>query len=103
MRKDNITVKWKDEGKMYQKQIDRIVFSDLMIVLKEQFSDNNEISTKLVKLIPKIDSITINKDRNRDLDIPIISYKIGEKEDVISINRCHKIIWEIFNEMCKLP
>ena len=68
--------------------------------VKRAFSDDNEISSILVELIPNLDLILINKDRNNQKDIPSI-HCVGEKgEKEIDIRRYHKIIWAILNRYC---
>jgi hypothetical protein len=99
MKKNPIIIKCKTNGEEYQKEIDREKFFNLINALKNGVSNNdNQISTILVGIIPEVDFIMINYDRNDDLQDPIISYKIGEDvEHVIEIKRHHKIIWDILN------
>ena len=102
MANGTFKLKWTDEGRKYEKEVNKQTFQILMEGIREQFVDNNEVSTKFVKIIPEIDSLIINKGRNRDEDIPKVFYTIGEKTDSISISRNHIIIWNILNECCKL-
>jgi hypothetical protein len=99
MKTEPIIFKCKANGKKYQKEVNRQKFYGLINALKNGVSNNdNQISTILVGIIPEVDFIMINYDRNDDLQDPIISYQTGEDdEQVIEIKRCHKIIWSILN------
>ncbi len=68
--------------------------------IRKAFDDDNQISTALTKVIPKTNSITINKDRNEQKDIPTIYYEVGGCEKAIDIIRYHKVIWAILNRYC---
>ena len=67
-----------------------------------QLVDIENPSRELLQAI--IDKIIIDKDRNEQVDIPTIAVKYEKDNDkhMIGIRRCHKIIWGIFNEYCKL-
>jgi hypothetical protein len=102
MKKNPIIIKCKENGMEYQKEIDREKFFNLISALKNGVSNNdNQISTILVGIIPEVDIIMINRDRNDDLQDPIICCQTGKKEEVVEIKRHHKIIWEILNYYAK--
>ena len=71
-----------------------------MYSIKKGFDDDNRISSELVKIIPDLISIQINKDRNDQIDVPIICCKTSKEEKIIHIIRHHKIIWAILNKYC---
>lgn len=74
----------------------------LMEGIRVNFSDNNEVSTRLVELIPKVSEIIINEVRNPQLDVPFVRLvMLDGKSKVVRIPRCHKIIWAIFDEFTK--
>ena len=101
MKKETINLQWIEKEKMYEREISRKYIIDIMKSLKNGFDENNEISKKMCEVLPKTVSIMINKDRNEQLDIPMISLKVGENTYVLEIRRNHKIIWGILNEYCK--
>ena len=101
MKKETINLQWIEKEKMYEREISRQYIIDIMKSLKNGFDENNEISKKMCEVLPKTVSIMINKDRNEQLDIPMISLKVGENTYVLEIRRNHKIIWGILNEYCK--
>lgn len=101
MKKETINLQWIEKEKMYEREISRQDIIDIMKSLKNGFDENNEISKKMCEVLPKTVSIMINKDRNEQLDIPMISLKVGENTYVLEIRRNHKIIWGILNEYCK--
>ena len=97
---DEIILKWVENGKKHKKTISRerllAVFEGIAI----GFSDDNEISKKLVELIPYADEIKINKDLNQTQDVPCITYKINGERGIIKIIRYHKIVWAILDKYC---
>lgn len=101
MKKETINLQWIEKEKRYEKEISRQDIIDIMKSLKNGFDENNEISKKMCEVLPTTVSIMINKDRNEQLDIPMISLKVGENTYVLEIRRNHKIIWGILNEYCK--
>lgn len=88
---------WNEE-KVSVKKIDREKFMRLMESIKDTFVTNNEISKKFVEIIPKVEKIIIDNDRNRDLDVPFVTCKFFGEEKHIRIPRSHRVIWEILNE-----
>lgn len=100
MKTEPIILKWTEKGKEHIKEIDRKEFLNLMEGIKKAFSDDNQISTILVELIPELISISINKDRNEQKDVPSIFCVCERSEKVIDIIRYHKIIWAILNRYC---
>ena len=95
-----IIFRWKRGGQEYARLIDRremlVVFEGLV----KGFSNDNEISEKLVSVIPILDEIKINVDFNATQEIPSIVYVIDGKVYVLKIIRYHKIVWAIFNKYC---
>ena len=102
MRAEPIILKWTEKGKEHIKEINRKEFFDLMRSIKNAFSDDNEISSIFVEIIPNLDLIIINKDRNEDVEIPYVYYKQkSEPQKEIRIRRnYHKIIWSILDYFC---
>ena len=101
MKKEEITFIWKENGKEHIKEIERKEFYELMKSIKKSFSDDNEISSKLVEIIPNLISITIDKDRNSQKDTPFITCECSSGSKIIEIKRYHKIIWAILDKYCE--
>lgn len=100
MKKEPIILKWVEQGKTHIKEVERQELYDVMDSIRKAFGDDNQISTTLTEVIPKITSISINKDRNEQKDIPTIYYNINGQEKAIDIIRYHKVIWAILNRYC---
>ena len=100
MRKEPIILKWIEKGKVGEKEIDRQAMYDIMLAIKQGFDDDNEISSIMVEYIPKLITIEINKDRNEQLEVPMICCINEDAVKVVKIIRHHKIIWSILNKYC---
>lgn len=102
MKNTEIIIEWVENSKMYEKSVDR---NDMYVIfdgLAKGYAKpkDNEISKKLLKIIPEVDKIFINKDRNKSCDVPFIAYHIGEEMNVIAIRRYHEIVWSILRKYC---
>lgn len=102
MKKTKIIYSWTKGGKSYQKEIDREDFFVMFDGLKKGFQKigNNEISKKLVQIIPEVSEIIINYDVNETQDIPHIVYNIDGNVHLIKINRLNDIVWSILDKYC---
>lgn len=100
--KDLIKLKYVEGKKVYEGTINRQEFLNHMNYLVEEFPDNNEIAKKLVRLIPEMNHILINKDMNDTQDVPFVYYKLdGSSEGhILKILRFHSIIWGFFERYC---
>lgn len=100
MKCTKIMLKWMEKGKKNQKKLDRkevgVVFKGLAL----GFSDDNEISKKLLEILPEVDEIFLNKDSNETQDVPYIAYYINGKENILKIKRYHKVVWSILEKYC---
>lgn len=101
MRKDTFEIKVIHDGMESTKENNRATFMKLMEGIRDQFVNNNEYAKKFVKVIPEVDTIEINVDRNRDCDIPFVTCIINDESYVIRIPRFHRIIWGILLESSK--
>ena len=104
MKNTTITFSWIEKGLRYHKELKRdevyAVFEGL--VKGYASSDNNEISKKLIEIIPEVEEIFINKDYNATQDVPFIVYYMdGDDIHILKIRNHHKIVWTILNEYCK--
>ena len=59
---DKIILKWVEKGKKYQRLVSREKMLAVFEGIALGFSDDNEISKKLVELLPYIDEIKVNRD-----------------------------------------
>lgn len=102
MKNSAIIYEWIEEGKKHQKTISRENFYVMFEGLAKGFSKigDNEISKKLVEVIPEAERICINKDINETQDIPSIIITTGPKRKQIKIMRRHVIVWSILNRYC---
>ena len=108
MKNTDIVFRCIEKGKMRENKVNR---EDLLTVfegLVKGFHDDNAISKELVKFIPGVDVIVVNKDINSTKDIPFIALlgkdEKAQKEDVryiINIMRRHTIVWSIINKYCE--
>lgn len=103
MKENIINLRWIEKNMRHHKELKRdevyAIFEGL--VKGYASSDNNEISKKLIEIIPEVDEIFINKDHNETQDVPFIVYYINEEVHILKIRNCHKIVWTILNEYCK--
>lgn len=101
MKNEKIVLEWKEGKKLYKTEVDRKAIYDIMDSIRKGFWDDNQISTKFCEdIIPEADGIFIDKDRNNQIDVPFIEYRIGNLRYVLTIIRYHKIIWSILNRYC---
>lgn len=103
MKDYTIIFSWKKNQEVHQKELERNeVYAVFDGLVKGYASvDNNQISKKLVRIIPEVDKIFINADHNGTQDVPYIVYYINGERKILKIKRCHKIVWTIFDEYCK--
>ena len=79
--------------------ITREKFYNLMYSIKDNYVENNQISTRFVDLIPYAGEIIVYEDRNSELDNPFVVFRMFTGESIsLYIPRYHKIIWGILNE-----
>lgn len=77
-------------------------FLTLMISVRDNYINNNQVSTKLVEYIPDLREITIDEDRNKELDIPFVMLVMNNgTTTAFRIPRWHNIIWSILNGYLK--
>lgn len=100
--KETISLKWIRNGELGVCEVNRQEFLQRFQELVKNYPDNNEISQKLVKIIPHATQIKINYDINQTQDTPVITYRIhNDVLGILKILRHHKIVWNTLNEYCK--
>ncbi len=83
-------------------KVEREKLLSLMEAIKVMYEDNNEFAKRFVKMLPETQLITIDIDRNKELDVPFVICATPEMQaEVVAIPRCNKIIWGIINEFIK--
>ena len=102
MNQQTFILKWQHDGKKFEKQVSRQTLRNLIEAVRAHFFEDNLVSTKFVKILFSVTSMEIDMDKNRNLEIPIVSYTANEKTGKIQVPRSQKIIWAILNECCKL-
>lgn len=73
----------------------------IMKTIRDCYSDNNQISTKLSEILPETYIISVNKDRNDDLVEPLIICETLKETIPVGIINHHKIIWAHLNNWCE--
>lgn len=82
--------------------VEREKILNLMEAVKVMYEENNEFAKRFVKLLPDTLIITIDVDRNKELEVPfVICATLDRPAEVVAIPRCNKIIWGILNEFIK--
>lgn len=95
---ERINLQWIEQGEFHKKKISR---DDIMKSLKNGFDEDDCVLTQLCETLPKTISIHINKDRNKELDVPKIICQMPDGYKGIEIMRNHKSIWGILDAYCK--
>lgn len=100
--KDLIDLTYVQKGRCYHSVIAKHEFQNTMEILAASYSNFNENSVKLCKLIPKLSSITINKDIIDTKDVPFFEYVTVDSPDrkVFSLVRPCKIVWKNIFSYC---
>ena len=103
MKDTAIILSWKNSGQEYLREIDREDFYYIFLGLAKGYDKigDNEISKTMIKIIPEVDKIFINKDINETQNIPFIECYINEKICILKIMRRHRIVWSILTDHCK--
>lgn len=101
MKDTSINLIWYLNGKKNTKKMERKAMMAVFSGLKNGFEENNEISRKLLDIIPKVEEIVIDYEQNSSKDIPGIAYSIDKDTyEFLNIMRCHKIVWAILDSYC---
>ena len=80
--------------------VNRKELIERMEEIKSRYKENNEFAKKFVKLLPDTLIVTIDVDRNRNLDHPIVICATLDDRpaELVKIPRRNEKIWEILNE-----
>ena len=72
MKNDIIILEWVENGKRYKKEIKKKTLLENLYTLMSEFKEDCQVLVILVKLIPDLTYIEINKDININKDVPTI-------------------------------
>lgn len=92
---EKITLIYVKKGKTSIKAMEKSRMVDLFAGVAKGFSDDNEMSIKLIDIIKKAEILRFNKDIAESKDEPFIAYKIDGAVNTLNIKRHHKIVWAI--------
>lgn len=92
---EKITLIYVRKGKKSIKAVDKARILGLLAGVAKSFSDDNEMSIKLIDIIKKAEFLRLNKDIADSKDEPFITHKIDGAVNTTSIKRHHKIVWAI--------
>ena len=97
VEKDSFILLWRRSGKMYLKVLEKEPVIAAFEGLIKGFSNDNEISKKLVNVISgDIKALFINWDNTQDINK--VFYAMNDQSvDGIAIISHHKIVWAILN------
>ena len=98
MRTDEIILKQKKQNKYFKKEMKREEVMATFEGLVKGFCNNNEISKKLVEIIPVAFQIKINWDNTEEINQ--VYYVLDDKEKGIPIINAHSIVWAVWNGYC---
>lgn len=98
--KEMFTMKWIEDGKEHEKELVRLNVMFAFKGLYHGFTDDHEISDKLLKILPDVKWIKINFDHNETQEVPCLTYQVNDTVGVLKIIRYHKIVWTILRKYC---
>ena len=101
MKEKDIILKWRRKGREHSKEVNRQEFLNLMNNVKLFYSEDSQFSVFFCRIIPNIDYIWVDMDRNDEFKIPFIEYELDERRYIVEIPRKHKMIWLIIEEYTK--
>lgn len=98
-----IVFSWREgNGDWKVKLVDREKFVNLITSIRDGFTDNNEVSSRLSEILPEVVMIRIDKKRNAENpESPMVECFTYEKVKIIKIPNIHTIMWGILNEYTK--
>lgn len=94
-----IVLTWTEKGTKHFKSMKKSGMLATFQGLAVGFSDNNEISLKMVEIIPEAEELYINWDSTADVNQLYYTLKDGRKSSIPIIYH-HKIVWAILRAYC---
>ena len=99
MEKKELTLKWKKANEYFEKKIENKKMLATFKGIYEGFCPNNEISKKLIEIIPETTQIEINWDNTADVNQ--VYYTVDGVIKGIPIIKAHGLVWKVFETYCK--
>lgn len=99
-KSEEIILKWTLEGQDYEEPIERKVLMSTFNGLANGFINNNEISKKLIEIIPVARELIINWDNTAETNR--LYYLVDENIHSIPIPNAHNIVWAVLKGYCRL-
>ena len=99
MKKNEIILKWRKDGKIFRKEIKRKKFMATFEGLIKGFSPNNMVSKQLAEIIPSAKEIKINWDSTAEINR--LYYMLEDKVGSIPIINAHSVVWAVLDAYCK--
>ena len=99
MKKNEIILKWRKDGKIFRKEIKRKKFMATFEGLIKGFSPNNMVSKQLAEIIPVAKEIKINWDSTAEINR--LYYILEDKVGSIPIINAHSVVWAVLDAYCK--
>ena len=96
---NEIIMKWRRNGKISEKKIERKKFMATFEGLIKGFSPNNMVSKQLAEIIPVAKEIKINWDSTAEINR--LYYMLEDKVGSIPIINAHRVVWAVLDAYCK--
>ena len=96
---NEIIMKWRRNGKISEKKIERKKFMATFEGLIKGFSPNNMVSKQLAEIIPVAKEIKINWDSTAEINR--LYYMLEDKVGSIPIINAHSVVWAVLDAYCK--
>lgn len=97
--KNEIIMKWRRNGKIFQKEIEREKLMATFEGLIKGFSPNNMVSKQLAEVIPDASELYIDWDNPAEINQ--LYYTNNEGTKGIPIINSHSIVWAVLDGYCK--
>ena len=99
-----ISVKWKNKNEIRSRRWKLDHLYETMKGYQKGFPDDNQYASIFVKLLPQINQVFIDYDRNEDLQVPEIHYaKINYERGTVPVPRTHTLIWDTWEKITEIP
>ena len=97
---NKIEYAWKNEGKRYEKELDKTAILMLMGAVVLNYPNNNRIASKLSEVLPVTQKIIVDYDRAQESpeNAFIVCVLESGKEEVVNAPLTNPIIWNMFRE-----
>lgn len=97
--KNEIIMKWRRNGKIYQKEIGREKLMATFEGLIKGFSPNNMVSKQLAEIIPNASEMYIDWDNTAEINK--LYYTNDKGLGGIPIINKHSVVWAVLDGYCK--